>query len=487
MVAAVVISMLLLAVVALAAPRGKAAAPCLAASATIVLSAALALAYAVAAPSESASRIASMAASPAGVARYVRLDGLSAYLFLVMAVVNACASLYAIGYLRRRGPERAGPFAAAFLAFDASMAGALLSNHLALTWVFLEATTLAGAYLVSFERERGSLEATWKYLFICSIGVSLAFVSLILLTLAGKPCPSLFLDELYANASALDPFWLKMALAFAVAGFGTKAGLAPMHAWLPDAHSEAPAPVSAVLSGALLNAALLPLFRILKLTELAGIGRYARILLAATGFLSVLVCAAFALRVRNYKRLLAYSSVENIGIVAIGAGLGGIGALAAMLHAAAHSFSKASLFLTAGTIHERYHTKKSDEVRALGSRDPLAASLWVASFVAISGMPPFPSFLSKFLTVKSFFDAGRWWLAPIFLVLLVAILAGMGRAFLGMVYARGNDASREASPDRALGPLAYAPQLILLALLLAFGLGVSGPVQALVEAAASCL
>lgn len=505
MILAIVSLPLVLALVAALVPGGKAARPCLVAVALAYLGAALCLgaaavadpaAAAAVAPSpalDAASRIAALAAWPAAVAPYVRADGLSVYLFLVMSIVNLAASLYGVGYLGREGRGREGSFAAAFLAFDASMAGVLFSNHLALLWVFLEATTLAGAYLVAFEREKASLEATWKYLFICSIGITLAFVSVILLALAGSPSPSLFFDDLAAGAAGLDPFWLRMALAFAIVGFGTKVGLAPMHAWLPDAHSEAPGAVSAILSGALLNAAFVPIFRLLTVMDLAGSGRYARALLVVSGFLSVLVCAAFASRVRNYKRLLAYSSVENMGIVAIGAGLGGIGAIAALLHVAAHSFAKASLFLTAGTIYEEYGSKKCDDVRGLAKRDALAATLWIASFAAISGIPPFPSFLSKFLTARACFDAGSWWLVPIFLVLLVAVLAGMGRAFMAMAFsapasaAGGNPSLGDAHAQRRPGWLAYAPQLLLLALLLVLDLGAAGPARALLEAAASCL
>ena len=246
-----------------------------------------------------------------------------------------------------------------FFLFFASMVGAILSNHLGLTWVFVEATTLTSAYLIYQNKSENSLEATWKYVFLCSIGISLAFVGIILLLIGSNTVNSLFYNNLYANATVIEPFWLKLSYAFILVGFGTKVGLAPVHFWLPDAHAEAPSPVSAMLSATLLNSAFIVILRYTRLMELAGLSNYARTLLLAMGFLSIFITAVYLFKIANYKRMLAYSSIENMGIIAIGIASGGFGIFAAIFHLIAHSLIKSSFFMTAGNILHIFKQEKS--------------------------------------------------------------------------------------------------------------------------------
>jgi len=231
------------------------------------------------------------------------------------------------------------------------------TTHFAVLWVAVEATTLSSAPLVYFYRRGPALEAAWKYLMICSVGIALALLGTFFLGVAGSAAvagvPRFTVSGLAAAAPAMPRAWLRAAFVLALVGYGTKMGLAPMHTWLPDTHSQAPSPVSALLSGALLNCAFLGVLRFFQVVLASGDAAFARTLLTLLGFASIAVATAFLFGQRDFKRLLAYSSVENMGILAVGVGLGGAAAYGAMLHAVNHSFAKAGLFLVAGNVLRR--------------------------------------------------------------------------------------------------------------------------------------
>jgi hydrogenase-4 component F len=413
---------------------------------------------------------------------YLAIDAAGLYFLVIMALVLAGASVYGLSYFRERAltPRQEAVYAAEMAVFVVAMTGVILARHLALLWVFVEATTLSSALLIYFERRKSSLEAAWKYIFICSVGIALAFVGIILLSIGSQSIGSLFFSDLGRRAGEINPFWLKMAFSFILVGFGTKIGVAPLHAWLPDAHSEAPSPVSALLSGALLNSTFLGLLRVHEIMVQAGLQDFSRILLFVTGFLSLLISAAFLLQTANYKRMLAYSSIENMGLLFLGTALGPPGLYAALLHSAAHSLSKASLFLTSGNILALTASKKIEDVRGLLRREPLTGWIWIVSFLAVAGFPLFPTFLSKFLLIRAFFQAGLGWLVAPLLLLVVVIVFGMGGAVFRMSFGD----PPEHAPDARLGVSALAPQIVLLALLLSIGVSIPAVVQALIQAAA---
>jgi len=426
--------------------------------------------------------------SPAEFTPFFGVDSLNILFLLVLALLFLAVSVYNVGYMRHTtvSPGRQAEYTVFFLLFVGSMAGVVLSRHLALLWVFIEATTLSSAPLIYFDRSRSSLEAAWKYIFICSIGIALAFVGIILLSLSTGRLESLFFSDLYKNAGLLAPLWLKLSFPFILVGLGTKMGLAPVHAWLPDAHSESPSPVSAMLSGTLLNMALLGILRVFKLMELAHLDYYARNLLLLMGFLSLLISAVFILRTGNYKRMLAYSSIENMGIISIGIGIGGIALYAALLHMVVHSLTKGAFFMSAGNILHVYKTKETGKVRGLLERWKVYGWLWVGCFAAISGIPPFPSFTSEFLLVKGIFGKGYYFQAGIFFLLLTLILYGMGRSVFGMSFGGGGSGESDKGELTAgkPSPLSYLPPLFLLLVLLVMGLYLPGPVHEVLRRAA---
>jgi hydrogenase-4 component F len=355
------------------------------------------------------------------------------------------------------------------------MTGVILSAHLAMLWIFIEATTLTSAYLIYFDHKKSSLEASWKYIFICSIGIALAFVGIIFLSAGLPKDSSLFFDDLYKNAKSISPLWLKLSFVFILIGLGTKMGLAPVHAWLPDAHSEAPSAISALLSGTLLNTAFIGILRFYRIMELSGLADFAGILLKIMGFLSIFVCMVFILRIDNYKRMLAYSSIENMGIIAIGITFGTTGLYAALIHLAGHSFAKASLFLTSGNILTLYETKKIGGIRGLIKKDKLTGWLWIFSFIAIAGIPPSPLFFSDFLIAKSFIERKEYLLFAMFFIFLAIILFGMARKIFKMT--SGDSEVR----TKKMSVFFYAPQILFLLLLMLIGLGLIGKLNIIFE------
>ena len=361
-------------------------------------------------------------------------------------------------------------FTACLLAFLAAMTLTVASQHLGLLWVAMEATTLATAPLIYFHRQPSSLEATWKYLLVCSVGIALALLGNFLIVVAATAsgaAGTLLVPELIARGAQLPAPWLQAAFAFLLVGYGTKMGLAPMHTWLPDAHSEAPSPVSALLSGALLNCAFLGILRAHAICAAAGLGAFSGNLLAGFGLVSMFVAAAFIVGQTDYKRMLAYSSVEHMGLLAFGAGLGGAAIYGALLHAANHSAVKAALFLLAGNFLAAYRTKSIARVGGGLRRLPISGALWLAGLFAITGSPPFGTFASEFTMLQAAFAQGRGAWAIAALAALAIAFAGMAKAFLGMSLGRAPGATTAEEGERWPAVL---PALALLSLSLLLGL-----------------
>ncbi len=397
--------------------------------------------------------------------------GILSLLFLVSAAYGQgwLAQTHAATAPGSRDPERI--FIACMLLFLSTMSLVVLSHHLGLLWVAVEATTLASAPLIFFHRTVHSLEATWKYLLICSVGIALALFGTFFLgaaATAGGREGSLLLDGLLRLGPQLDVRLTRIAFIFLLVGYGTKMGLAPMHTWLPDAHSEAPSVVSSLLSGVLLNCAFLAVLRAFQICQAAGDAAFARTILLIFGLVSMLLAAVFILNQPDYKRLLAYSSVEHMGILAFGVGLGPAGAYFVLFHALNHSLTKSGLFLTAGNILSLCKTKTIAEVRGLGRSQPWIAWAWVIGFLAISGTPLFGLFISEFNLLGVAVLGNRLIAAALYLFLLTAVFIGMAGAVFPMVQGRP-----PAEPYAKLPALMQLAPLLLL--LLTFFLGVHIP------------
>jgi hydrogenase-4 component F len=352
------------------------------------------------------------------------LDGTSSFFLVLTTLVSAAALTQSLGV--HPGGGQASFYAAAAL-FLLSMSAAVASNDLGYLWISMEATTLASAPLVAWHRDKASVEAAWKYLIICSVGIGFAFFGTALLYSASQgvipPDGSLSLTILRAHAQDLPPAQLRLAFLFILLGYGTKAGLFPLHNWLPDAHSEAPAPASAMLSGAMLNCALLPLWRCSGLLEAAGAGSFLRITLWPMGVLTVVAASLFLLRQQDLKRLLAYSSMENVGMMTLAIAVGSSNGFG--LQAINHSLVKVALFLLAGNLLAQYDTKRIRSLRGVLQATPLQGALLLCGALAVVGTPPFGSFAAEWQILAAMLDHGH-------LLAVVVVSLSLAVAFVAM-------------------------------------------------------
>lgn len=419
---------------------------------------------------------------------WLYLDDLGCLVLLLVSVLFMASSWYAVGYLRHEEELSNRVFCGCLLAFLGSMTLLTCSHHWGLMWVAMEATTLVSAPLICFNRTALSLEATWKYLLICSVGIALALLGSFFLAYAalheGLPS-SLMFDDLLRSASKVSRPWLNAAFVLLLVGYGTKMGLAPLHTWLPDAHGEAPAPVSALLSGALLPCAFLPILRAYQMMAAAGQAVLAQRILIAVGLLSMLVTAVFVLRQRDLKRMLAYSSVEHMGILALGVGIGGGAVFGALFHILNNGLTKSVLFLSSGNIYLAYGSKSIDHVSGVRRRLPLTGLLFVAGFLAITGSPPFGPFQSLFAIVNAAFVGGRYIVVCAFLLLLFVVFIGMGATVLAAVQGRPPEQSGETKYRDSL--LSCLPIVLLLVLVLLLGVYMPDSLRTLLQNAAKLL
>ncbi len=371
---------------------------------------------------------------------YVVIDGLGVWAILCAAIVYFLASIYAVGYMRLLGePERLHRFYAMFAGFALSTLIGPMMNNAGLYWIAVEVTTLISTFLVAYEHEATSIEAAWKYIIIVSAGISLALLGTILFYWSGTfvlgPTYDMTWDALRQIAPRLNPPLASLSFLLVLIGFGTKAGLAPMHTWLPDAHSEAPAPVSALLSGALLNTAMVGIVRYLAVADAAGISTLARGALIALGAFSLFVAALFIVRQSGLKRLMAYSSVEHMGVIALGFAFGGsLGVAGALYHMLNHSLNKSAMFFGAGSVMRAYGTKRISGIRLVGQNYPVLGGLWLAGAVAITGAPPFALFLSELAIIRAGLVVAHWLLVALIAVLLIVIFVGFLNHFREMYF-----------------------------------------------------
>jgi hydrogenase-4 component F len=357
---------------------------------------------------------------------------------LVTSFIFLFISIYAVSYMKETSMDNEPIFIGCMLFFLATMSMVALADHLIVLWIAIEATTLVSAPLIFLNRSKAALEATWKYVLICSVGIALALLGSFFITLSmdlGNVHVPLTFSSLAIVAAQLDPIWLKAGFIFVLIGYGTKMGLAPMHTWLPDAHSQAPSPASALLSGALLNCAFLGIYKVHTLMYAAGMGDYSSNVLIVFGLLSMVIAGIFIFNQPDYKRMLAYSSIENMGIIAFGVGIGGLATYGAMLHLIHHSLIKSSLFLSAGNILLGYGTKMVNKIGNMARLFPKSFGTFFAGFVGISGFPPFGIFISELLIIIGAFRTGHYISISIFIFSLILVFAGASRIVMRMSFA----------------------------------------------------
>jgi hydrogenase-4 component F len=403
------------------------------------------------------------------------VDTLSAYHLMLVAVIFFVTAVYAIGYFTQGEADhlesgRMRRYCLLWFTYLTTMVLVLLSNNLGLMWVALEATTLASAFLIMTTGQSASIEAMWKYLLVCSVGIAFALIGTLLLsaaanqTLAGSD-GSLLWTDLRNVAGMFDRRLMLAAFIFALIGFGTKAGLAPMHTWLPDAHSQAPTPVSAVFSGVMLNSALYCILRYLPLTEAAcGGSGTPHALMLVFGLMSIGVAMIFIPSQTDIKRLLAYCSVEHIGIITVGIGLGGLGTVAALFHTVNHSFSKVLAFFAVGRLSQEYGTRDMRSIRGMLTSNPSWGIIFFLAGFVLIGVAPFATFMSEFQILSAAVKSGRWVALAIFLVGVVVIFVSMLRQIFNVSFGHQvaeNPRHRASWPDMLVASALLLTLLVL--------------------------
>jgi len=402
---------------------------------------------------------------------YIGLDGLGAWVVVCTALVYFLSSIFSVGYMRTldEGP-RLWWFYTLFPAFAVTTLVAPLINNVGVYWIVIELTTLVSTFLVAFEREAENMEAAWKYIMVVSAGISLALLGVVLFYWAGSfvlgPSYALTWQALRAAAPRMSPGLVTLAFLLSLVGYGTKAGLAPMHTWLPDAHSEAPAPVSAMLSGALLNAAMVGIVRLLGVADAAHVGALSHVVLVAFGLFSIGIGAFFIVRQEGVKRLMAYSSVEHMGVIALGFGFGGVfGVAGALFHMLNHSLNKSLMFFGAGSAMRSFGVKEMSGIRGFMRAFPRAGALWLAGAVAITGAPIFALFLSEITIMRGGMAQSFAWAVVTMAVLLVVVFIGFLNHFRAM-YFEPSDATPAPS---AISAWCVAPMALAIVPLVIFG------------------
>ena len=369
---------------------------------------------------------------------FLRADALSAWMVLLIAIVSLATSLYAVRYFRREldngtvTERRFREFYVLTPLFAAGMFFVVLANNLGVMWIAVEATALSSVLLVALYNRKTSLEAAWKYVMLGGLGLVLALFGTIFTYAAaigktGGAMPSFNWSRLLAMAPQLDHHLITLAFIFALVGYGTKAGLAPMHTWLPDAHSEAPSPTSAMLSGVSLQIAVYALVRFHILTTACLGSSFSSNLLLGFGLFSMLLAGPFILVQQNLKRMLAYSSLEHVGLIFVAVGMNApLTVFGALLHMGYHALTKPVLFFAAGNIHQQFHTLDFQRIGSgLVRTMPMTGLLLGLAAVAVSGLPPFGMFVSELTVLAGSFTSNYAWASVVILISLIVVFCGM--------------------------------------------------------------
>jgi hydrogenase-4 component F len=417
---------------------------------------------------------------------WLGLDALGGWVLLVVSVLFLICAFYAPAYLALR-PERDNRiFIACFLCFLGMASLVAHARHPGLVWVAMETTTLTSAPLIYFNHNKHSLEAAWKYLIIGSVGIALALLGTFFIAYAahmGDVNEPLQYSRLMLEAERLSRPWLRAGFVLTLIGYGTKMGLAPLHTWKPDAYGETPGIVGALLAGGVTSCAFLALLRVYAVVAAAGEAAFAQELLIGFGLLSMAWAMVLMIRQQDFKRMLAYSSVEHMGILVFGIGIGGVAARYALFHLAANALVKSVLFMSAGNIHRCFASRQLPHVTGAIRRAPISAWLFLLGFLAITGTPPFAPFISEFYIAAGSFSQNHPWLGALYLCLLGGIFLAMSDTVIKVVF--GTPDPRRMRTPYADTPATTVPLVAALGLALILGLWLPQPLDTMLQRAST--
>lgn len=398
-----------------------------------------------------------------GSAGVFAFDDAGVLFYLLLIVVSAFAFFHSEAYLRGSDLRQIRSYSALLMLLTTAIAGAYFASNIAVTWIFLEATTLCSAGIVYHRRTAAALEAAWKYVFVCSTGIATAYLGILLLAAATRS-DSLAYDALAATAAAGNPLYLKTAFLLILCGYSCKAELFPLYTVGVDANFAAPSPASALISTGLVNAGFLALYRVYRLLAGTEVFEWVQRVLLIAGILSLLIGALFLRRTNNYKRFLSYSTVENMGIAAIGLGIGGAGVWASIFHVACHTLIKSSLFLQMAVVRQVYAGYRINRLGDYMRINRVGAVGLLTGMVALVAFPPSPLFISELKILAQTVAGGMWWLAAAMTLLLCIVIYSFCSRILRLCYQPNQDELHPSKSDRALSWSALS--LLIAALIL---------------------
>lgn len=414
---------------------------------------------------------------------YFTFDALGIVFLVALSIVSVAVFYHSHIFFetRQHDGRLRGIYYGSLTVLIASLSAAYLSNHPAVTWIFIELTTLSSSALIYHNRNERTLEATWKYVFVCSVSITLVFIGILLLTLAVKApdFSELSYPAMIARASQLDAFWLKVAFIFIFTGFTAKAGLVPMFTVGIDAKDKAPGPAGALLASGLVNAGFIGIFRTYEVINNTDAAAWANTILIISALLSIFVSAVYIIRVKNVKRMLAYSGMEHMGIAMLGLASGGAGHFAALLHLVLHSFAKPAMFFQVDQMYRIYKSKSIYDIGDYFRYHTPGAIVLLLSFFTITAMPPSGMFVSEFMIFRSIFASDREWILAILAVLLAVVIASLGKNIFKMLFIRTIGFADQVQAP--VHPIETASQYILLGLAIYLGFNPPNELVALLQ------
>lgn len=428
---------------------------------------------------------------------WFHVDALGALFVLIIGLIGFCIAVYSVGLVRqltddgKYGPSQVKQYYAFYSLFLFTMLLAATTNNIIIMWAAIEATTLASALLVALKNTHHALEATWKYIMVCTAGVAFGLFGTLLIyanaaDVITDPHMAAFISGIMPEADKLDPAIVRLAFAFIVIGFGTKAEVFPMHTWMPDTLSQAPGSISALLSGVVLKCSMLIIIRFDMLASRAIGGDFPHLLLLIVGVCSI-VFSSFALFAqKDIKRKLAYSSCENAGVIMLCLGIGGsLGIAAALLHSMFHGLAKSLCFCLTENVEHAFGTRDLTQIKGIVERAPITAALMVVGFLALAGFPPFAMFISEFMTFVAAFAAGSpWWLVVIVALALTVAISGLTRVVITSVFGKTLHEPVDTE-HRESSAWMLVPEIVLAVCIAWFGIATPAPIVRGVENAVS--
>ena len=392
---------------------------------------------------------------------FFTFDQLGSLFYILLAIVAVFIFIHSEAYLKRDDIKNYRSYFALLMLLTTAITGVYFANNIAVTWILLETTTLCGAGILYYRRSDITLEATWKYLFVCSTGIAIAYLGILLLCAAAANT-SLNYADLRTLIAEGNPLYLKAAFLLVLTGYSCKMEIFPLYTIGVDANFAAPAPASALLSTGLVNAGFLAIFRVYKLFAHTELLDWVQNVMLIIGITSLVVGALFLRRTNNYKRFLSYSTVENMGIVAIGLGVGGAAIWAAVFHVVCHTLIKSSLFLQIAIVRQVYNGYRINRLGDYININKVGAIAMIAGMIAVLAFPPSPLFISELMIMAEALAGGAWWLIVIMVVLLCIVIFTICHRIIKLCYQSNQDELHPSNIDRRLS---YSALLLLLAAL----------------------